>query len=138
MQHEQFMGQVQARARLDSQGAAESATRATLETLAERVPSSLAENLAAQLPREVGEHLRRISSAPDVPQTGVRMSRQEFFDRVAQRAHADVPKVVHEARSVMEVVEEATRGSLTEKIRESLDNELAEVLFAGSKGTAGG
>ncbi|MGP3966330.1 DUF2267 domain-containing protein [Streptomyces sp. 6N223] len=138
MQHDQFMGQVQARARLDSRGAAEAATRASLETLAERIPSSLAENLAAQLPLEVGEHLRRVAYAPDVPQTGVRMSRQEFFDRVAQRSGADIPKAVHEARSVIEVVEEATQGSLTDKIRQSLDDELATVLFAGSEGSAGG
>lgn len=138
MQHDQFMGQVQARARLDSRGAAEAATRASLETLAERVPSSLAENLAAQLPPEVGEHLRRVAYAPDVPETGVRMSRQEFFDRVAQRAGADYPEAVYEARCVIEVVEEATQGALTEKIRQSLDEELAEVLFAGSQGSAGG
>jgi uncharacterized protein (DUF2267 family) len=138
MQHDQFIGQVQARARLDSRGAAEAATRASLETLAERVPSSLADNLAAQLPTEVGEHLRRVVSAPDVPETGIRMSRQEFFDRVAQRAGADYPKAVYEARCVIEVVEEATQGSLTEKIRQSLDEELAEVLFAGSAGPAGG
>ena len=83
MQHDQFVGQVQARARLGSRGAAETATRASLETLAERVPSTLAVNLASQLPTEVGEHLRRVAFAADEPRTGVRMSRQEFFDRVA-------------------------------------------------------
>ncbi|MGK5532474.1 DUF2267 domain-containing protein [Streptomyces sp. URMC 129] len=137
MQHDEFIGQVQARARLDSRGAAEAATRASLETLAERIPPSLATNLAAQLPREIGEHLRRVAAAPDLPATGIRMSRTEFFDRVAQRSGADGPKAVHEARCVLEVTDEATVGGLTGKIRDSLDDELAEVLFAGSSGTAG-
>ncbi|WP_326600358.1 DUF2267 domain-containing protein [Streptomyces sp. NBC_01803] len=137
MQHDEFIGQVQARARLDSRGAAEAATRASLETLAERIPPSLAANLAAQLPREIGEHLLRVAAAPDLPATGIRMSRSEFFDRVAQRSGADTPKAVHEARCVVEVTGEATVGGLTGKIRDSLDDELAEVLFAGSSGTAG-
>ncbi len=41
MQHDAFIGQVQARARLSSRGEAESATRATLETLGERMPEGL-------------------------------------------------------------------------------------------------
>lgn len=141
MQHDEFIGQVQARAHLGSRGAAETATRATLETLAERVPATLAENLAAQLPMEIGEHLHRIDYAPDEPRTGVRMDRQEFFDRIAQRAGADGPKAVHEARCVMEVMGEATQGSLADHIRQSIDHELADVLFAGSTGrgkSAGG
>ncbi|MBO8196938.1 DUF2267 domain-containing protein [Streptomyces smyrnaeus] len=137
MQHDEFIGQVQARAHLDSRGAAEAGTRATLETLAERIPASLADHLAAQLPTELGEHLRRVEYAPDVPQTGVRMTRQEFFGRVAQRAGADPPKAVHEARTVVELLEEATQGSVTEHIRQSLDEELASILFSGSTGTAG-
>ncbi|WP_409468558.1 DUF2267 domain-containing protein [Streptomyces sp. HC307] len=80
-----------------------------LRRTAAALPTSLAENLAAQLPPEVGEHLRRVASAPDVPQTGVRMSRREFFDRVAQRAGADYPKAVYEARCVIEVVERQPR-----------------------------
>jgi uncharacterized protein (DUF2267 family) len=137
MQHDEFIGQVQARARVESRGKAEAITRASLETLAERIQAPLAIKLAAQLPHEVGEHLRRVSYAPDEPITGVRMSRQEFFDRVAQRASLDPPKAAHAARSVIEVVDEATEGTQLDKIRESLDEELAQILFAGSTGTAG-
>ncbi|WP_413804672.1 DUF2267 domain-containing protein [Streptomyces sp. OE57] len=135
MDHDTLIGQVQARARLDSRGAAEAATRATLETLAERIPASLADNLAAQLPREIGEHLHRVATAPDQPDTGIRMAYDEFLDRVAQRAGADKAKATHEARTVMEVVGEATQGGLTEKVRRALDDELARILFAGSTGT---
>ncbi|UGY92818.1 DUF2267 domain-containing protein [Streptomyces gobiensis] len=136
MQHDIFIGQVQARARLDSRGSAETATRASLETLAERIPASVSENVAAQLPHEIGEHLKRVASALDQPETGIRLSRQEFFDRVARRASADLPKAVHEARCVVEVADEATNGLLATKIRPLLDDELAEVLFAGSTGSA--
>jgi uncharacterized protein (DUF2267 family) len=137
MQHDAFIGQVQARARLDSRGTAETVTRASLETLAERVPASVAEKLAAQLPWEIGEHLRRVAHAPDEPRTGVRMSRQEFFERVAARAHTGIPKAVHDARCVIEVADEATNGILEAKIRPSLDEELAHILFAGSRGSTG-
>jgi uncharacterized protein (DUF2267 family) len=134
MQHDTFIGQVQARARLNSRGAAEAATRATLETLAERIPASLADNLAAQLPQEIGEHLRRVATAPDQTDTGARMESREFFDRVATRASADYPKAVHEARAVIEVVGEATEGSVLSKVQQSLDDELSDTLFAGSAG----
>lgn len=134
MQHDEFVGQVQARARLGSRGAAESATRASLETLAERIPADLAENLAAQLPHEIGEHLRRVAYAPDEPETGVRMSEHEFFGRVAARSGADLPKAIHQARCVIEVVGEATQGNLLNKVQQSVDGELARVLFAGSTG----
>ncbi|RBM17512.1 DUF2267 domain-containing protein [Streptomyces sp. PT12] len=134
MRHDDFIGQVQARARLDSRGAAEAATRASLETLAERIPPALAEHLAAQLPREIGEHLRRVATAPDLPATGIRMTNEQFFARVSERSGADLPKAVHEARCVVEVTDEATVGSLTDKVRDALDDELADVLFAGSSG----
>ncbi|MDT0347373.1 DUF2267 domain-containing protein [Streptomyces litchfieldiae] len=136
MQHDEFIGQVQARARLDSRGAAEAATRASLETLSERIPPPVAEKLASQLPHEIGEHLRRVAAAPDLPATGVRMSREEFFDRVAQRSGADPRKAIHEARCVIEVTDEATVGGLTDKVRQSLDEDLAQMLFAGSSGSA--
>lgn len=136
MQHDEFIGQVQARAHLDSRGAAEAGTRATLETLAERIPASMADNLAAQLPGELGEHLRRLEYAPDVPPDR-RTDEPPGVLRHSQREGAEPPKAVHEARSVVEVLEEATQGGLTDRIRQSLDEELASVLFSGSTGTAG-
>lgn len=134
MQHDEFVGQVQARARLDSRGAAETAIRSSLETLAERIQPTLAENLAAQLPQEIGEHLRRVAHSPDLPDTGVRMSREEFFNRVSERSGADLPKAVHEARCVIEVTDEATEGGVLARIRQSLEDDLAQMLFAGSTG----
>ncbi|MET8246472.1 DUF2267 domain-containing protein [Streptomyces sp. NPDC005202] len=134
MQHDAFIGQVQARARLGSRGAAERVTRASLETLGERVPSTVAEKAAAQLPHEIGEHLRRVAHAPDKPPVGEHMSQRDFFSRVAERAGAKYPKAIHEARCVVEVANEAAHGAFATDIRPSLDRELERVLFAGSDG----
>ncbi|MFD3531393.1 DUF2267 domain-containing protein [Streptomyces sp. NPDC058664] len=136
MDHDHLIGQVQARARLGSRGEAETATRATLETIAERIPAGLADNLAARLPTGDGEHLRRVTTAPDRPTTGVRMEADEFYDRVAQRAGEDPRKAAQEARCVREVVGEAVEGRMTDKLRESVGPELSRTLFAGSAGTA--
>jgi uncharacterized protein (DUF2267 family) len=134
VKHDEFIGQVQARARLDSRGAAEAATRATLETLAERIPGGLADNLAAELPQEIGEHLRRVATAPDMPVQGLRFDRREFIARVADRSGADEPKAAHEARAVMEVVSEAVSEGALNKVLASVPDDIAGLLTAGSTG----
>jgi uncharacterized protein (DUF2267 family) len=135
MQHDTFIGQVQHRAHLASRGEAETATRASLETLAERIPGPVAEHIADQLPREIGEHLRRIAQNPYESPTGHRMNTQEFFHRVADRAHTSLQRATHEARCVIEVADEATSGTLSVKVRPVLDDGLAESLLAGSTGS---
>ncbi len=129
MQHDEFIGQVQARARLASRGDAERATRATLETLAERISQGAAENLAAQLPREIGEHLRRRSEP-----AAERLSLDEFFTRVCEREGVDRPEAVFHARVVLEVVDQATSGSLLDKVRHQLPDEFDRLFTAGSTG----
>jgi uncharacterized protein (DUF2267 family) len=78
MQHDEFIGLVQNRARLSSRGDAERATRAVLETLGERIPEGLAGNLAAQLPHAIGEHLRRTEVYAGAG-TGERFDRPDFI-----------------------------------------------------------
>jgi uncharacterized protein (DUF2267 family) len=133
MQHDEFIGQVQARARLSSRGDAERATRATLETLGERIPEGLADNLAAQLPHEIGEHLRRTVVYGGAG-TGERFDAREFVRRVSERSVADEPQAAFLARVVFEVVDEATSGSLTQKVAESLPDDLRKLVTAGSTG----
>jgi uncharacterized protein (DUF2267 family) len=127
MNHDEFIGQVQHRARVDSRGAAERATRATLETLGERLTGGAAQNLAAQLPHEIGEHLRRSGPA------ALPVDLQGFFERVAAREDTELPAAVFHARCVIEVVGEATTGGGVEKIKDQLPDEY-ERLFAGSSG----
>lgn len=131
MEHDEFIGQVQNRARLDSRGAAEQATRATLETLGERLSEGAASNLAAQLPHEIGEHLRRAASGQ-----GDQLDLGDFFDRVTERSATGVdrPAAVFHARCVIEVVDEATSGNLLGKLRDQLPDEYDRLFSAGSTG----
>jgi uncharacterized protein (DUF2267 family) len=135
MQHDEFIGLVQNRARLASRGEAEQVSRATLETLGERVPDGLAENLAAQLPHEIGEHLRRTEAFGGFG-TGERFDRRDFIDRVAMRAGVKKPRAVFVARAVLGVIDEATEGSLTAKVRDSLPTDVRS-LFNDREGSAG-
>lgn len=131
MEHDEFIGHVQNRARLDSRGAAERATRATLETLGERLSGGAAENLAAQLPHEIGEHLRRTASG-----TGQQIDLDDFFQRVADRETdgRDLPEVVFHARCVIEVLDEATTGGTLGKVKDQLPAEYDRLFSAGSTG----
>lgn len=129
MQHDEFIGHVQHRARLDSRGAAERATRATLETLGSRIPDGLAGNLAAQLPAEIGDHLR---VTPAVPAAVDRFDRHEFVRRVAETESVDEPVAAYHARVVLEVVDEGTQGGTLDKICEVLPGDLAQSVRAGS------
>jgi uncharacterized protein (DUF2267 family) len=133
MQHDQFIGQVQQRARLSSRGEAERATRAVLETLGDRIPEGLADNLAAQLPQEVGDHLRRTEILGGAG-TGIRFGLDEFVSRVSERSGFDGPKSAFVSRAVCEVVEEAVQGGVMNKVREDLPGDLQALVTAGSSG----
>ncbi|HEY8482694.1 MAG TPA: DUF2267 domain-containing protein [Spirillospora sp.] len=133
MQHDQLIGQVQARAHLSSRGEAETACRATLETLGERLPEGLADNLAAQLPREIGEHLRRTEVYGGAG-TGERFDRHDFIERVASRAGSDDARAAFISRVVLEVVGEATQGGLMRKVKDALPDDIRELVTAGSTG----
>ncbi len=129
MKHDEFIGQVQHRARLSSRGAAERATRATLEILAERLAGGEAKDLAAQLPPELAEHLRGGWSA-----MGERFSLEEFFRRVSQREGVDLPEAVFHARAVIEVLSEAVSQGEMDDVRAQLPAEFNRLFEAGSAG----
>ncbi|WP_100446184.1 DUF2267 domain-containing protein [Glycomyces xiaoerkulensis] len=133
MKHDQFIGLVQDRAHLPSRGAAEGATRATLETLGERIPDQLASKLASQLPIEIGEHLRR-SMKPDHAGTGQHFGFGEFVHRVADREHADESAALYHCRVVLELVEQATTGGAMAKVHDALPDDLRPLVEAGSAG----
>ena len=131
MTHDEFVGQVQARARLGSRGAAEAAIRATLETLAERLDAGASENLSAQLPHEIAHHLRGYHAiAFD------RMSLDDFFKRVREREmeSVDLPEAVYHVRVVMEVLREAVSAGEIDKIRRTLPAEFRPIFESGSAG----
>ena len=100
MRFEEFVGQVQHRARLASEGEAMRAIYATLETLGERLFGREADELAAQLPVAIGAYLRLAKEKE-------RFDLEEFFRRIAEREGVDLPDAVFHARVVLEVLQEA-------------------------------
>ncbi|MFI0416724.1 DUF2267 domain-containing protein [Spongiactinospora sp. 9N601] len=134
MRHDQFIGQVQARARLPDRAHAERACRATLETLGERVPEGLADNLAAQLPHEIGENLRRTEVHGGMG-SGMGFDRHEFIRRVADRAGVKETQAAYLVRVVMEVAGEATTGRVLDKVGESLPADIRPLVLSGSRGS---
>lgn len=127
MTYDEFIGQVQSRARLGSTGEAVRATRATLEVLGQRLFGGEAKDLAAQLPQEVGYYLRQGKS-------NERFGLNEFFRRVSESEGVDLPVAVHHARAVISVVHDAVSQGEIDDVRDQLPEEFAPLFEAGSEG----
>lgn len=127
MQYHEFVGQVQHRARLGTEGDAVRAVHATLETLGERLFGGEAHNLAAQLPKEIGDYLER-------PVDSESFDLDEFYDRVAMREGVDLPDAVYHARVVIEVLRDAVSPGVLDKVLDQLPEEYNQLFQAGSKG----
>ena len=130
MQYEEFVGEVQNRARLGSEGEAVRAIRATLATLAERLPKDEAEHLAAQLPPGIGSYLQETNGSE-------RFTLNHFFERVATREPADLADAVHHARAVISVLNEAVTAGQIEQVRNTLSDEFNPLFESGSEGRFG-
>lgn len=108
MQYEEFVGQVQHRAKLATMGDAVHSIHATLLTLGERLYGKEREHLAAQLPREIGTYLTESTLEQG-------FALREFFLRVADREQSELPDAVYHARAVMSVVIDAvSHGEITD------------------------
>ncbi len=127
MQYDQFVGQVQHRARLANSGEAVAAIRATLETLGEHLFGGEADNVAAQLPHEIGIYMLQA-----VPTEGFTLD--EFFRRVSSREGVDLPVAIYHARVVIEVLEEAVSPGLMDKVKDQFPPEYNQLFRSGSKG----
>jgi uncharacterized protein (DUF2267 family) len=127
MQYEEFVGEVQHRARLPSQGAAMRAIQATFETLAERLPAGEAQDLAAELPPELGTFLEEAQETES-------FSVDDFFLRVAAKETADLPDAVHHARAVIAVLQEAVSAQEMDQVRGRLPDDYIPLFEAGSEG----
>jgi uncharacterized protein (DUF2267 family) len=127
MQYDEFVGEVQNRARLPSRGDTVRAIQATLETLAERIDPGEADDLAAQLPPELGTFLRDV-------ETTERFSVDDFFLRVAAKETADLPDAAHHARAVIAVLQEAVTTGEMDDIRTQLPDNYKPLFEAGSEG----
>jgi uncharacterized protein (DUF2267 family) len=129
MQYEEFVGQVQSRARLATQGETVRAICATLETLGERMANGESAHLTAQLPPGIGDYLR-------LARQQERFNLQGFFDRVAERegAGVDTPQAAHHARAVIEVLREAVSPGQLQQVRSVLPDDYAPLFDSGSQG----
>jgi uncharacterized protein (DUF2267 family) len=124
MQHDEFIGKVQALTRLPDRGTSERATRAVLSTLAERLPSGLAGHVAAQLPPTLAAPMRQTTS-------GERFDLTTFAGRIAGRAETDEDAAVREAAAVLEVLDAALTPELTEKLAAALPRDIGGLLPVG-------
>ncbi|MFW6135198.1 MAG: DUF2267 domain-containing protein [Chloroflexota bacterium] len=127
MQYDEFIREVQNRARLPSRGEAVRAIQATLETLAERITRGEADDLAAQLPPQLAAYLRDI-------ETTDRFSVDDFFLRVAAKEAADIPDAAHHARAVIAVLQGAVTTGEIEDVRAQLPETYTALFEAGSEG----
>ncbi|UPM42741.1 DUF2267 domain-containing protein [Halocatena salina] len=116
MDFDTFLGEVQQRAKLASQGEALRITRATLTTLGERLGSGEATDLAAPLPMEIDRFLTEAQSEQ-------RIDYDEFVDRVADRASTDQSDANFYAQVVLDVVADTVPESEFRDVRDQLPSE---------------
>lgn len=119
MTYENFIGQLQAQARLPSEADAVTAVRATLQTLARRLEPEGSAHLAAQLPREIGVYLIEAAQG-----TGERFSFDKFCARVAVEENATPAEAEFHVRSVGQVLQKAVTPGQIEKIRAQLPEDF--------------
>lgn len=124
MQYDQFIKHVQSFAQLDSREAAETTTRAVLETIADRIVGDEAHQLAAQLPKQLGECLYGREG-----QNGAYFSLREFYERVAQKAGVELTIVPTCCRAVFSVLNSAVSPGEFADVKANFSEEYEE-LFA--------
>jgi uncharacterized protein (DUF2267 family) len=123
MKHDQFIGKVQARARVDSRGEAEKTTRVVLEAFRDRLAGGEPEDLAAQLPEEIDRYLLGGGA-------GERIKLSEFYDRVAEGLGVDRAEAAHRARAVISVLAEAVTPGELDDVRAQLPDEWQSLFDA--------
>ncbi len=119
-----FYGTVQLEGEPASNETAAEATRAVLTTLAERITGGEAEDLAAELPDEVGDALTNVD-----PDEAEEFSREEFLNRVEERADVDDPLAA--ARAIAAALGEHASDAELANAREQLPGEFDTVLEPG-------
>lgn len=127
MQYKEFIGQVQHRAKLATEGDAVKAVRTTLNTLSERLFGNEAEHLASQLPEEIGVFIQKNDS-------GEKFSLDEFFTKVSEKEGTKIPEAVFHSRAVIDVLKDAVSPGEIEHISAQLPPDYNRLFEAGSTG----
>jgi uncharacterized protein (DUF2267 family) len=121
MKFNEFVGQVQHRLEIGTQGEAVRATRAVLTTLGERLQEGEATDLAGPLPMEIDYYL-------EAADHGQRFDYDEFVDRVAERANADRADAVYHAKVVVGLVSELVPAGEIEQVRAQLPHDFDDLF----------
>ena len=129
MNFDEFIGQVQNRARLSSRAEAERATRAVLETLGQRLVGGEPKNLASQLPWEIGRYLLETHTGE-----GARFGPRDFYDLVARREGIDMAAAAYHVRVVASVLRDAVSPGEWENMLAQLPPDLDRQMESGSEG----
>ena len=116
MDYSQFIGQVQHRLELGTQGKTVRAIRATLTTVGERLQEGEAQDLAGPLPMEIDWYLESADS-------GQRFDFDEFVDRVGERASADDQDALFYAQAIMSLVAELVPEGELQQVRDQLPSD---------------
>jgi uncharacterized protein (DUF2267 family) len=127
MNFDEFVGEVQHRARLASEGEAVRAISATFHVLGQRLYGGEVEDLAAQLPREISAYLH-------TAQEQTTYSLDEFFEKVAEHEEIDLPESVHHTRAVIDVMSDVVSAGEMRDVRAQLPEEYDALFEAGSSG----
>jgi hypothetical protein len=131
MQLDEFIGQVQARAKRPGEVRPRARPGRRWRHSASAFPRAAPRTSPA--PREIGEHLRRTMLMGGVG-AGERLDRDEFLARVAERDDSDLPATTYRARVVLELVDDATTGQLMDKVAGAVPDDIHTLIDAGSSG----
>src|SRR5439155_18997561 len=110
VKYDEFIAQVQRRTDLHTKDEAVQATRAVLETLGERLVGGEPKDLAAQLPTEIANYLQQPLAGSGVP-----LTLDDFFMRVAEREGSELAEATFHARVVLGLVAEVVTMGEIEK-----------------------
>lgn len=129
MKYDEFISQVQHRAKLNSREDAVRASSATLETLGERLAGGEAKDLASQLPQELALYLERAHTS--IQQS---FSLDEFFWRVSQREGVDLTESTYHARVVIALLSEIVTLGEIENVKSQLPKGFAKLFDVENEG----
>ncbi|WP_414565006.1 MULTISPECIES: DUF2267 domain-containing protein [unclassified Anabaena] len=123
MEYNEFITHVQSLAQSNSREEAESATRATLETLKERVSGDEIQELARQLPQELANCLQKREAENEQS-----FNLQEFIMRVSQKENIEPTTTAIHVRAVFAVLQNAVNPEKFAKLHTYFSHDYEELF----------
>lgn len=123
MEYAEFITHVQSLAQSNSREEAESATRATLETIKERIAGDEATDIANQLPQELGQYLQGREGEGDQS-----FNLQEFIARTSQKENIEPTTTAIHVRAVFAVLQNAIKPESFAKFHKHFSHDYEELF----------